>query len=169
MSVDSRGDRRYNFYIGLDLSLTGTGIVVLDKDGNMVENLLISTFHKDPVDKKTIITTEQRLIIIKDKVLEICNKYENIKIGMEGLSYGSRGESMLELAALHYFLKVNFLTSKFQYDTIQPSAVKKHITGVGNCKKELMLLKVYKKYGVEFDDNNLCDAFGLAKFIFERE
>ena len=30
-----------------------------------------------------------------------------------------------------------------------------------------MLLKTFKKWGVEFDDNNLCDAYGLARMALE--
>jgi Holliday junction resolvasome RuvABC endonuclease subunit len=41
--------------------------------------------------------------------------------------------------------------------------IKKFITGTGTAKKELMLLKVYKKFGEEFQDNNICDAFCLGK------
>jgi hypothetical protein len=30
-----------------------------------------------------------------------------------------------------------------------------------------MLLKVFKKFGIEFDNNNLCDAYSLARLAVE--
>ncbi|MGD2073064.1 MAG: hypothetical protein PVG65_06210, partial [Candidatus Thorarchaeota archaeon] len=50
---------------------------------------------------------------------------------------------------------------------IAPSTLKKFVTGKGNCKKELILLKVYQKFEIEFDNHNLADAFSLAKMAFE--
>lgn len=47
---------------------------------------------------------------------------------------------------------------------IAPSTLKKFVTGAGNSKgKNVMLLATYKKWGVEFSNDNLCDAYGLAR------
>jgi len=35
--------------------------------------------------------------------------------------------------------------------------------GSGNAAKELILQQVYKRWGVEFHDNNQADAFVLAQ------
>jgi hypothetical protein len=34
-------------------------------------------------------------------------------------------------------------------------------------KKELMLLHCFKKWGQEFENNNLCDAYCLARMAME--
>ena len=44
-----------------------------------------------------------------------------------------------------------------------PTTLKKFITGKGAGPKDVMLLETYKRYGISFLDNNLCDAFGLAQ------
>lgn len=51
------------------------------------------------------------------------------------------------------------------YPTIvAPTSLKKFVTGKGTgVKKEQMLLATYRKWCAEFADNNLADAFGLAK------
>jgi crossover junction endodeoxyribonuclease RuvC len=46
---------------------------------------------------------------------------------------------------------------------VAPSTLKKFVTGKGNAPKDLMLMEVYKRYGVTFTDDNLCDGFALAK------
>ena len=33
--------------------------------------------------------------------------------------------------------------------------------------KELMLKEAYKKWGVDYINNNLCDAYCLSRFCFE--
>ena len=51
-----------------------------------------------------------------------------------------------------------------KFKPIAPTTIKKFVTGNGQCKKNLMLLQVYKKFGIEFDSDDECDAFSLAKF-----
>ena len=43
--------------------------------------------------------------------------------------------------------------------------IKKFLTGKGNAKKNLMLMNVYKKYGIECSDDNQADAFTGAKLL----
>ena len=146
-------------YIGIDLSLSGTGVVVLDDDGQMIENHLISTTPKQ--------TIEERILEISNKIVEIRNRYKLCTFFIEGLSFGSRGQKMLELAALHYYVRIDIFCSHHDYHVIPPTKVKKYITGKGNCEKNLMLLKAYKKWNVEFDNDNVCDAFCMAKYGYE--
>jgi Holliday junction resolvasome RuvABC endonuclease subunit len=47
---------------------------------------------------------------------------------------------------------------------IPPTSLKKFVTGKGNAKKNEMLLGVYRRWGVEFSDDNQADAFSLEKF-----
>ena len=70
---------------------------------------------------------------------------------------------------IHYLLRIYLLEESLvhKYDIIPPNTLKKFITGKGNAKKELMLLKVYKRWGVEFNDNNMADAYSLAKKAFD--
>lgn len=46
---------------------------------------------------------------------------------------------------------------------IPPSTLKKYATGKGNSKKQEMLLQMYKRWGVEFTDDNAADAYALAR------
>jgi len=148
-----------NYFIGLDLSLSGTGMVILDENEKILEKKLIST---KPVD-----VIEKRLIFIQTEILSCLTKYMiGVTIFVEGLSFGSSGQKMLELAGLHYLVRTTFfnmVSPAFRYEIIPPTMIKKFITGTGTAKKELMLLKVYKKFGEEFQDNNICDAFCLGK------
>ena len=71
------------FYIGIDLSLTDTGIVVLDDNTKIVDQYSISTLSKDQIEK--------RHVIIKTSIKNILEKFQPNRINIEGLSFGSRG------------------------------------------------------------------------------
>jgi len=144
-------------FIGLDLSLTGTGVVVIDTAGTIISQDLIKTNSKQDM--------EERFDDILNKIFDIIGKYpkEDIIIYMEGLSFGSSGQSMLELAGLHYIVRHMFWTHKYNFTVIPPSKIKKFITGKGSCKKELILLYVFKKFGVTIEENNIADAYCLAQ------
>jgi len=144
-------------FVGLDPSLTGTGIVKLDLESNIEEQKLISTKSSDKEEyRMSFILNEVNRIIDNDSVVYI-----------EGLSHGSTGQSILEMAGLHYCITVNLYQRKITFKDIPPGTLKKFVTGNGRGKKNLMLLKTYKKFGIEFEDDNLCDAFCLAKLALE--
>ena len=150
-----------DLFAGIDLSFTNTGIVIIDTTGKIVEQALISTKHKkdNPHD------IEERIMFINTAVYEFLKKYsETLKFTLiEGLSFGSAGESTFQLAALNYFIRITLFQNKILFGSIPPTKLKKFVTGTGQCKKNLILKEVYKKWGMDFNDDNLCDAFSLAK------
>ena len=51
---------------------------------------------------------------------------------------------------------------------VAPSMLKKYVTGKGTgVQKNQMLLHTYKKWGVEFNDDNAADSYGLARIAAE--
>lgn len=149
-------------FVGVDLSLTGTGLIVLDEQAKIVEEKLIRTTPATSI--------EPRLLYILGEIDFIKNIINSAGVYMEDLSFGSRGQAMFQLAGLHYLVRTFFFRSKVGFNVVSPPALKKFVTGKGNAKKDLMLLKTYKKWGVEFSDDNLCDAYCLArKLLFDYE
>lgn len=43
-----------------------------------------------------------------------------------------------------------------------PSSLKKFITGSGNCNKNVVMMTIYKQWGIECPTDNIADAVGLA-------
>jgi crossover junction endodeoxyribonuclease RuvC len=41
--------------------------------------------------------------------------------------------------------------------------LKKYATGKGTSKKQEMLMQIYKRWHVEFNDDNAADAYALAR------
>jgi len=150
------------YFIGLDLSMTGTGMIIIDNNLNIINQELISSSPSDGSNEKRIIKLKNNIFSFLPEDLKMINK-----IGIEGISYGSKGRSIAEMSALNYFIRISCLENNLSYMEIPPTTLKKFITGKGNSPKDLMLLKTYKKFGVEFDNNNLCDAYCLARFVLE--
>lgn len=143
--------------MGIDLSLVETGIICLE-DGEITQRLLVKS---KPSDEKEI----ERIQKIAYEVTESILSFKPDLIVIEGLSYGSKNTtSLCQLAKLNFSIEIYCHQMGHPYLIIAPTHLKKFVTGKGNAKKEVMLMKVLKRYGLEFDNNNLCDAFCLAKF-----
>lgn len=46
---------------------------------------------------------------------------------------------------------------------IPPMTLKKYAAGKGTAKKQEMLMQIYKRWGIEFNDDNAADSYALAR------
>ncbi len=141
--------------IGIDLSLTGTGIVVLD-DGRLDFCETIKTRQRRGIDR-------QRYIL--DEITAVINQYGsngNTFIVLEGPSFASRGANVHGLFELFGMVKLLLDDKAVSCQQIPPSKLKKFATGKGNAPKSVVLKEVYRKWHQNFDDDNQADAFVLA-------
>lgn len=147
--------------LGIDQSLTSTGLIVLNDKVEIVHQELVETKVKD-FDLEI-----ERLIHIKNKVWVIAKQFNIEKAYMEGFSFKSKGHSLFQLGGIGYLIRELFYDKKIPLFIVEPTKLKKFVTGKGQCKKELILLKVFKKWGIEFDSNDLADAYSLARYGLE--
>ena len=54
-------------------------------------------------------------------------------------------------------------TTLVKPDLIATNTLKKFVTGKGNGPKSVIIKGVYKKWGYDVDNDNLADAYGLAR------
>jgi crossover junction endodeoxyribonuclease RuvC len=145
------------FYIGIDPSMTSTGLIILDDDYNIVVQKNITSDSKLP--------NEERIKNIGDELIHEIDKITDDKfVCIEGISYGSIGRGVAQQAALNFYIRILLLKHDILYVICEPSTLKKFVTGKGQCKKDLMLMKTFKKWKVEFENSDVCDAYGLARF-----
>jgi crossover junction endodeoxyribonuclease RuvC len=144
--------------IGLDLSLTRTGVCVLSQDG-------YETFSITSKPQGDSYTDElKRMLRIVDRIAEEIDKREVGLVVVEGLAFMARNTSALvQLSGLNYLVRDRLHARGLPFLIVTPSTLKKFVTGKGNAQKDHILLEVYKRYGVTILDNNESDAFGLAK------
>lgn len=151
--------------LGLDLSLTGTGVVILE-DGKITKRILIKSKPVGdlPIDEL------KRILKIVDEIETVIMDYDNqdtqpIDIAViEGLAFMVRNATALvQLSALNYMVRAKLMDYKIPFVIVAPTSLKKFVTGSGASKKDVMLMETYKRYDVSILNDNECDAFGLAK------
>jgi crossover junction endodeoxyribonuclease RuvC len=144
-------------YIGIDPSLTGTSIIKIDDNKNIVSKKYLSTKSEDKIEK--------RLNYIFDEVVSMIDKDDIVYI--EGLSFASRGQATLDLAGLHYLITTFLDRNNIKFKDVSPGSWKKWLTGKGNCKNDKVMLYVFKKFNMEFDTTDDCVAYTLARMTYE--
>lgn len=109
-------------------------------------------------------------IILLYKIQYAPQNYK-IEVYMEGVAFSSRRtQSLVELGALNYNIRINLIKLGIPFHIITPSANKKSFTGNGAADKELMIktfLMLNPSYHplvgyIKMDD--IADAFALATF-----
>lgn len=147
-----------NYVLGVDLSLTGTGCVILEKDKVVVEKLIKTK------PAKNLIQETDRLMEIRDSIPLEFNGERVSLVVIEGLAFMAHFTSALtQLAGLNYMLRARLLDAAIPFVVVAPTTLKKFITGRGNAQKNELMLEVYKRWGVPFANDNLCDSYGLAQ------
>lgn len=145
--------------IGIDLSLTCTGIVVLE-NGNMSLKETIKTKPNGPTPTAEI----ERLHEIIEGIEGHLGEFMPTIAVIEGIAFMARNTSSLaQLAALNYMTRSLVYNYKIPFVIVAPTSLKKFITGSGVAEKGVLMMEVYKRYGVTISDNNVCDAYSLAQ------
>lgn len=155
--------------IGIDQSLTGFAISAV--------NMLHPEFHMTWVYKSkhqgvARLADIAQWMISKFEFLEE-NKNDIYDVAMEGTVLASHSALVLgELAATVKLMLWDFFIdhpNQFLRTPLQipPMTLKKYATGKGTSKKQEMLLQVYKRWGVELNDDNAADAYSLARLAGE--
>ena len=141
-----------NVYLGIDQSYTGFAITALNDEG------YTTTVYRD--QQSGIL----RLANIQKHLKHSLDLYNVIDVAMEGYAYGSQLSNMLgELGGM---VKLTLFEKGLYPAIVAPTMLKKYVTGKGKgISKSQMLLNTYKKWDIEFDDDNAADSYGLAHLI----
>lgn len=82
---------------------------------------------------------------------------------IEGLSFGAKGSSLLDLAGLFGNVTHRLWQLSVPYAVVPPSSRMKYLTGKGQADKDTCLLAVVRRYpGIEVDGNDQADALTMA-------
>jgi len=147
------------YFSGIDHSMNSTGLIILDIDNNIIVQKNITSNVK--------LSDEERIKNIGDEILSELLKFPKIECCIEGISYASTGRGVVQQASLHCYICILLLKYDIKYVKCPPNSLKKFVTGKGQCKKDLMMLKTFQKWNVEFPNSDLCDAYGLARYVKE--
>jgi Holliday junction resolvasome RuvABC endonuclease subunit len=135
---------RHPRVLGLDLSLTGTGICLPDG----------TTFT---VKTKTS-EGDRRLVHIAETIRAVASDGVDLAV-IEDLPV--HGKSAGITGMVHGTARTELIRAGIPYALIAPATLKAYATGSGTGDKTAMALAAFKRAGVEFADDNQCDAFWL--------
>jgi len=140
--------------IGLDMSLTGFGVVTIkNKNGKIKEELVIKSKKRGA----------ERLVEIRRGIIKVIN-HSPVKLAViEGYAYGRNVGRFFDIGELGGVIKQSLYLKDIPYIIITPLMLKKWITGTSRGDKSVILMKILKQFDIEINDNNIGDAFVLAR------
>jgi len=176
-------------YMGIDQSLTTTGVTVFRKTGKTLEELLdpsnVEVIYSEAIETKPDYgEVEMRIALIRERVLEISSDFQVYSIGIESLAYrgfaGAQASNARILAGVFFSILSGMFTAGVNYHVVNIKSVKKFATGSGNADKEdlmkkipeedLLILEKYstKKIGSKkfFD---IVDSYWMGKFAIQED
>lgn len=142
--------------VGIDPSLTGFAVSLVSVADPQKQATYVYTSPKRGVI---------RLVDIKNTLNWLIGESVIVDVAIEGTVVRSPSASVLG--------ELSGVIKAYLYEThslfplqVPPMSLKKFVTGKGNgVQKNQMLLHVYKKWGIEFSDDNAADAYSLARFV----
>ena len=132
--------------LGLDLSLTATGVCLTDGT-----TLTIKTRQKDG---------DRRLVHIADAIASLVGDGSTVDLAVvEDLPKHAMAAGITGM--VHGVVRAVLLRAGIPYTLVVPATLKAYATGKGSGDKTPMAMAAYKRAGREFADDNQCDAWWL--------
>ena len=154
--IDGKLPKNTPVFVGIDQSLTGFALCAMSQKNPKQH---FTWVYKSPY------FGIERLVDIKEWLEE--NGNEILDLAMEGTVLASQAALVLgELSATVRLAIHSYFKDERKYPLkVPPMTLKKFAAGKGNSKKQEMLLQIYKRWGVEFLDDNAADAYALARLV----
>lgn len=151
--------------IGLDLSLTSTGVVGLRLA--LPRNPQIWRLQSAYKGVKRLSDLCDQLDTAISGFTQDIDRWlweDEVLAVIEGYSMGSRVGQAFSIGEWGGVARLLLHDKRLPFIEVPPSTLKKWITGKGNAPKDQMRLSVYKKWDFEADSNDVIDAYALAQF-----
>lgn len=146
--------------MGLDLSLTSTGIAVID--GATITLAKVASKGKDVDD---LVTRSRRLNAIGAAILDLVQIHSPELIVIEGPSMSSKFGHAHDRSGLWWLIVMRLMRSVVVVE-VPPSNRMKYATGKGQASKDVVLTAVVRRYQHQIvqpiESNDTADALILA-------
>jgi crossover junction endodeoxyribonuclease RuvC len=161
-------------YVGIDQSSTGFGLAVLTGDGRY---FLWCLQPKQVVHQDNRAGATDRYVEIRRWLRDLLGQVK-LRSGpiehvvMEGYAWGAKqglpysGElsGLVRMELFDTLYQIGSDRRHVKYPTIvTPQQVKKYTTGENSAPKDMMLKAVYKRWGIDVNDDNMADAYAMAE------
>jgi Holliday junction resolvasome RuvABC endonuclease subunit len=154
----ARNIKQLSIYLGIDPSLTGSGLVLINEDYSILDMIKFSTPAMGV----------ERLFHLQNKLLEVLNKYTTIRqICVEGPALRETGK-IFDLGQWAGIIYLELYKRSLDFTVVAPMQLKKYVSAIGkNQGKQVVMLDVFKNFGEEIRDNDLADAYVLARIAHD--
>jgi Holliday junction resolvasome RuvABC endonuclease subunit len=145
-----------HLYLGIDQSYSGFACTLFSTNGSYQTSVFKS-------DLRGI----DRLIEIREHLKQVIETtpFPIEDIAMEDYAYAGMGK-VFHLGELGGMVKLVCRDAGYYPLLVPPTSLKKYVTGKGTgIQKAQMLLYIYKKWGIEFTDDNAADSYALARLV----
>lgn len=144
-------------FIGIDQSVLHTGVCILNDDASVSFLGLIEP-------KK--LRNHERLAYIRDGLTAVMANLRFATGVMEGYSYNSINKKFL-LGEVGAVIKLALFDHCDACFDAAPKQLKKFVCSKGSASKEDVMFSIEKQWGLVLQDDNLADAYGLARIGYE--
>ena len=144
--------------VGIDPSLTGTGLVVMNQFGGVIHKSVV-------VSKPTAKDVNSRIARIDElvcSVMAVIAAYSPSIVLVEGYSFMSKtpATDRIEYGGL---LRWSIIRAGYRLYEVAPTTLKKWATGSGAGDKTGVVAELTKRYGVTFKTSDEYDAYALSR------
>lgn len=149
--------------IGIDPSLSGTGVIVLDDSGKIVsrEVIGVESLGSKAADRM------KRFSRLLAPILKTIDRFSPQTACIEGYSLGSNMPGVSDRVEYGGLLRWSLVAAGIQLHEVAPLTLKKWATGQGTGDKTAVIASITKDYGHVFRSDNEYDAFALAMIAFQ--
>lgn len=177
--------RKLGAYAGLDLSLAGTGGVLLDAKGDLVSVLAFTTSKREAdkakpwqvmIPSPTVKQGDPKAMWARTVLVAAAirkwvgeNSEPGCLVAIEDHAFGARGTSIYQLGHLHGMVRRDLQDLDLHWLLVAPTELKAAVTGKGNADKKAMMAVPTPKldqsaFGAS-TRNNVVDAYWLARLM----
>lgn len=149
-------------FVGIDASITSSGIVMFDGAGDFLGDKLI----RSSVGQKDL----PRFDLSISKFMKFIEPSEECAILFEQYAYSSKGQITRTAEFVGQLKRELWKVGGVLLDkiwTCSPGTLKKFATGVGNAPKGAIIKAVYKKWDYDTNSDDLADAYTLGRLLWE--
>ena len=149
--------------IGLDISLTKTGIAVVKADGLVLHSGLIKSKPTGDTPKDEVIRLTGICRQIFEQLDKTLGKSKPDLVMIENFAFMARNTTALtQIAGVSYMIRAELVKRNWPFILVAPTSLKKFVTGKGNADKNQMMMMIFKDYTFESLDDNTADSYALA-------
>ncbi len=142
-------------FLGIDQSLRSSGVAVVDELGNAVFTGTVCPQKLTGVD---------RLAAIRQGFISLVESCPPIQLAaLEGYAYDVGAGRVFELGEVGGLVKLFLHDRGIPFVVVPPASLKLFVAGIGSATKEQVQKAVLSKWGAALEQNDECDAFGLAQ------